>query len=260
MRPRIGLDLAGGPELGQRPDGPGPHEASIRASSGSDLAAGGEVGGGPVRVERHLEDAHARLGQLAHEPEQWIPRRHPAEDRDEPVLPDRIGDRRGAQRDDGLFLGSSPEQPNRAAPQIEGVVALRTSPVADANRGRQSSRSSAGWRRGIHCSGWCASWARPACASSEVTLDADEGTADLAACREVLPLDGPDRCFVGAGTVRTLAQLRAARHWHADFAARRRCSTSRSPRLRCWPGCPSVPGGLLANQGGAWPRRPARRS
>lgn len=52
----------------------------------------------------------------------------------------------------------------------------------------------------------------------EVTLDADGAAADLAACREVLPLDGPDRCFVGAGTVRTLAQLKAAREVQADFA------------------------------------------
>ena len=52
----------------------------------------------------------------------------------------------------------------------------------------------------------------------EVTLDTDGAPADLAACRDVLPLDGPDRCFVGAGTVRSLAQLNAARKVHADFA------------------------------------------
>ena len=52
----------------------------------------------------------------------------------------------------------------------------------------------------------------------EVTMDGDGAAADLAACRGALPLDGPDRCFVGAGTVRTLEQLHAARDAGADFA------------------------------------------
>ena len=52
----------------------------------------------------------------------------------------------------------------------------------------------------------------------ELTLDGDGAAADLAACRRILPLDGPDRCFVGAGTVRTLGQLEAARGVGADFA------------------------------------------
>src|SRR5664279_3081383 len=45
----------------------------------------------------------------------------------------------------------------------------------------------------------------------EITLDSDDAAADLAACREALPASGPDRCFVGGGTVRTVEQVRAAR-------------------------------------------------
>jgi 2-dehydro-3-deoxyphosphogluconate aldolase/(4S)-4-hydroxy-2-oxoglutarate aldolase len=52
----------------------------------------------------------------------------------------------------------------------------------------------------------------------EVTLDGDGAADDLAACRSALPLEGPDRCFVGAGTVRTRVQLRAAQGAGADFA------------------------------------------
>jgi 2-dehydro-3-deoxyphosphogluconate aldolase / (4S)-4-hydroxy-2-oxoglutarate aldolase len=52
----------------------------------------------------------------------------------------------------------------------------------------------------------------------EVTMDGDDTAADLAAVRRALALDGPDRCFVGAGTVRTLAQLEAARGAGAEFA------------------------------------------
>jgi 2-dehydro-3-deoxyphosphogluconate aldolase/(4S)-4-hydroxy-2-oxoglutarate aldolase len=52
----------------------------------------------------------------------------------------------------------------------------------------------------------------------EVTLDGDGAADDLAACRRMLPLDGADRCFVGAGTVRTVETLSAAEGAGADFA------------------------------------------
>ncbi len=52
----------------------------------------------------------------------------------------------------------------------------------------------------------------------EVTMDRNEAAADLMACRRILPLDGPDPCVVGAGTVRTLDQLHAARDAGASFA------------------------------------------
>jgi 2-dehydro-3-deoxyphosphogluconate aldolase/(4S)-4-hydroxy-2-oxoglutarate aldolase len=52
----------------------------------------------------------------------------------------------------------------------------------------------------------------------EVTMDGDGAAADLMACRAALPLDGPDPCVVGAGTVRTLDQLHAARDAGASFA------------------------------------------
>jgi 2-dehydro-3-deoxyphosphogluconate aldolase / (4S)-4-hydroxy-2-oxoglutarate aldolase len=52
----------------------------------------------------------------------------------------------------------------------------------------------------------------------EVTMDGDDAAGDLAAIRAALPPDGPDRCFAGAGTVRTQMQLTAARGAGADFA------------------------------------------
>lgn len=52
----------------------------------------------------------------------------------------------------------------------------------------------------------------------EVTMDSDDAAADVMACRRVLPLDGPDACVVGAGTVRTLDRLHAARDAGASFA------------------------------------------
>lgn len=51
----------------------------------------------------------------------------------------------------------------------------------------------------------------------EITFDAPSAAYDLAACRHALPTDGPDRHLVGAGTIRTLAQLRAAHEAGADF-------------------------------------------
>lgn len=52
----------------------------------------------------------------------------------------------------------------------------------------------------------------------EVTLDGKDAAGDLAACRRALPSDGPDRCLVGAGTVRSVEQVRAALGSGADFA------------------------------------------
>ena len=52
----------------------------------------------------------------------------------------------------------------------------------------------------------------------EVTLDAEGAADDLSAVRRALPADGPDRCIVGAGTVRTLDQLRSAGRAGADLA------------------------------------------
>ena len=51
----------------------------------------------------------------------------------------------------------------------------------------------------------------------EVTFDAESAAEDMAACRRRLPTSGPERCIVGAGTIRTLAQLDAACHADADF-------------------------------------------
>lgn len=102
--------------------------------------------------------------------------------------------------------------------QEETVAALRASPVADAIR---EHRLIAILRRVAPRDpllGLVRELAEAGVRMFEVTLDADGAADDLAACREVLPLDGPDRCFVGAGTVRTLAQLKAARKVHADFA------------------------------------------
>lgn len=98
------------------------------------------------------------------------------------------------------------------------VTALRTSPVADAIR---EHRLIAILRRVAPRDpllGLVHELAEAGVRIFEVTLDADGAADDLAAIREVLPLDGPDRCFVGAGTIRTLAQLRAARKVKADFA------------------------------------------
>jgi 2-dehydro-3-deoxyphosphogluconate aldolase/(4S)-4-hydroxy-2-oxoglutarate aldolase len=52
----------------------------------------------------------------------------------------------------------------------------------------------------------------------EVTMDGEGAAEDLMACRRVLTLDGEDPCVVGAGTVRTLDQLHAARDAGASFA------------------------------------------
>lgn len=52
----------------------------------------------------------------------------------------------------------------------------------------------------------------------EVTMDGAGAAEDLAACRGAVAGAGPDRCFVGAGTVRTLDQLQAATVAGADFA------------------------------------------
>lgn len=51
----------------------------------------------------------------------------------------------------------------------------------------------------------------------EITLDAPSAADDLRACRDALPTGGPDRCLVGAGTVRELGQLDAAYDAGADF-------------------------------------------
>jgi len=51
----------------------------------------------------------------------------------------------------------------------------------------------------------------------EITFDAPSAGDDLAACREILAPRGATRPLVGAGTVRTEAQLRAAVDAGADF-------------------------------------------
>ena len=51
----------------------------------------------------------------------------------------------------------------------------------------------------------------------EITFDAPSAAADLAACRAALETDGANRCFVGAGTLRTMAQLDSARGAGAAF-------------------------------------------
>ncbi len=51
----------------------------------------------------------------------------------------------------------------------------------------------------------------------EITFDTPSAADDLAACRRALDADGPDRHLVGAGTLRTTAQLHAARAAGADF-------------------------------------------
>lgn len=45
----------------------------------------------------------------------------------------------------------------------------------------------------------------------EITLDSPAAAEDLEACRVALPARGPGRCLVGAGTIRDLDQLAAAR-------------------------------------------------
>lgn len=52
----------------------------------------------------------------------------------------------------------------------------------------------------------------------EVTMDGEDAADDLAAVRRALRTAGLDRCFVGAGTVRTLEQLQAATGAGADLA------------------------------------------
>lgn len=51
----------------------------------------------------------------------------------------------------------------------------------------------------------------------EITLDSPAAADDLEACRVALPALGPGRCLVGAGTIRDLDQLAAARHAGASF-------------------------------------------
>jgi 2-dehydro-3-deoxyphosphogluconate aldolase/(4S)-4-hydroxy-2-oxoglutarate aldolase len=51
----------------------------------------------------------------------------------------------------------------------------------------------------------------------EITFDADTAADDLAACRLLLPATGPDRCIVGAGTLRDTTRLGIARDAGADF-------------------------------------------
>lgn len=51
----------------------------------------------------------------------------------------------------------------------------------------------------------------------EITFDAPSAADDLAACRQALQADGYGHCLVGAGTIRTPAQLRAACAAGADF-------------------------------------------
>lgn len=51
----------------------------------------------------------------------------------------------------------------------------------------------------------------------EITLDSPAAADDLEACRVALPALGPGRCLVGAGTIRDLDQLAAARDAGASF-------------------------------------------
>jgi 2-dehydro-3-deoxyphosphogluconate aldolase/(4S)-4-hydroxy-2-oxoglutarate aldolase len=51
----------------------------------------------------------------------------------------------------------------------------------------------------------------------EITFDAPSAADDLAACRQALEADGHGRYLVGAGTIRTPAQLGAAHAAGADF-------------------------------------------
>ena len=98
------------------------------------------------------------------------------------------------------------------------ALALRASPVADAIR---ACRLVAILRRVAprqRLLGLVLELAEAGVRVFEVTLDGDGAADDLAACRLTLPLGGPDRCFVGAGTVRTQVQLRAAQGVGADFA------------------------------------------
>ena len=51
----------------------------------------------------------------------------------------------------------------------------------------------------------------------EITFDAPSAADDLVACRGALEADGQSRHLVGAGTIRTLVQLRSALAAGADF-------------------------------------------
>jgi 2-dehydro-3-deoxyphosphogluconate aldolase/(4S)-4-hydroxy-2-oxoglutarate aldolase len=98
------------------------------------------------------------------------------------------------------------------------ALALRASPVADAIRAH---RLIAVLRRVAPRETLLAlvrALAESGVRVFEVTLDGDGAADDLAGCRRSLPDGGPDRCFVGAGTVRTGEALRAAEGAGADFA------------------------------------------
>jgi len=69
----------------------------------------------------------------------------------------------------------------------------------------------------------------------EITFDAPSAAADLAACRAALEADGANPCFVGAGTLRTMAQLDSARGAGAAFGV--------SPVFD-----PAIVGAALANE------------
>lgn len=51
----------------------------------------------------------------------------------------------------------------------------------------------------------------------EVTMDGADAGTDLRAVRGAVPIDGPARCLVGTGTVRSTSQLHAAVDAGADF-------------------------------------------
>jgi len=69
----------------------------------------------------------------------------------------------------------------------------------------------------------------------EITFDAPSTAADLAACRTAVAAEGANRCFVGAGTLRTMAQLDSARGAGAEFGV--------SPVFD-----PAIVGAALANE------------